>query len=90
VVHLSGTGCGFSPTIDLSHTSTDTEVTVLYQANAKTDERWFEHEVIWVDQQCQIGCNYSFTVESAAAESPQTKIISSAATGRIKVCPQSF
>jgi len=89
VVHLSGTGCSFA-SIDLSHSSANTEVTVNYQADATTGERWYEHEVIWVDQQCQVRCNYSFSAESASADSPQIKLSSSPVSGRIKVCPQSL
>ena len=60
----------------------DVSVSVTYYADAVTGDRWYEHKLVWANQLCQLGANYSYTAQSTGIPPTTSK------TGRIKVCPQ--
>lgn len=66
------------------------EATVSYFVDPATGERGFLHELVWIGRPCQVGCEYTFDVESSTS-SPTAAISTATGTGgRIKVCPQAM
>lgn len=89
VVTLGGSSCDFT-SATLTDAAQDVEAAVSYFVDPVTGERGFLHELVWIGRPCQVGCEYTFEVESSTS-SPTAAISTATGTGgRIKVCPQAL